>query len=157
MLGMPKASATTRLNGAGPKAVRTKSVPIATAAIKPSPSWSRNSANTNRLSSGEGAAIRARVSATGSPGSGRYSRLHPRTRSANMPCAASATRCPACCNCCPSPVNGARSEERRVGKSVDLGGRRIIKKKKKKNKQHGQTEVSDENIRERLVDKHEEK
>src|SRR5437588_8581691 len=27
-----------------------------------------------------------------------------------------------------------RSEERRVGKSVDLGGRRIIKKKKKKNK-----------------------
>src|SRR5438132_10389604 len=26
----------------------------------------------------------------------------------------------------------ARSEERRVGKSVDLGGRRIIKKKKKK-------------------------
>ena len=28
----------------------------------------------------------------------------------------------------------ARSEERRVGKSVDLGGRRIIKKKKNKNK-----------------------
>src|SRR5476649_3040159 len=27
-----------------------------------------------------------------------------------------------------------RSEERRVGKSVDLGGRRIIKKKKKKKK-----------------------
>src|SRR2546427_9277345 len=27
-----------------------------------------------------------------------------------------------------------RSEERRVGKSVDLGGRRIIKKKKKRNK-----------------------
>src|SRR5205814_3546032 len=27
-----------------------------------------------------------------------------------------------------------RSEERRVGKSVDLGGRRIIKKKKKKNR-----------------------
>src|SRR5574342_851526 len=27
---------------------------------------------------------------------------------------------------------GERSEERRVGKSVDLGGRRIIKKKKKK-------------------------
>src|SRR2546429_9264091 len=26
--------------------------------------------------------------------------------------------------------NGKRSEERRVGKSVDLGGRRIIKKKK---------------------------
>src|SRR5438874_11590538 len=37
------------------------------------------------------------------------------------------------------PVKGRtifadRSEERRVGKSVDLGGRRIIKKKKKRNK-----------------------
>src|SRR2546422_10715350 len=29
-------------------------------------------------------------------------------------------------------LRGERSEERRVGKSVDLGGRRIIKKKKKK-------------------------
>src|SRR2546430_16823520 len=29
------------------------------------------------------------------------------------------------------PENNSRSEERRVGKSVDLGGRRIIKKKKK--------------------------
>ena len=29
-------------------------------------------------------------------------------------------------------LRGMRSEERRVGKSVDLGGRRIIKKKKKK-------------------------
>src|SRR2546426_3768837 len=29
------------------------------------------------------------------------------------------------------PGSYARSEERRVGKSVDLGGRRIIKKKKK--------------------------
>src|SRR2546427_6161483 len=29
-------------------------------------------------------------------------------------------------------VADTRSEERRVGKSVDLGGRRIIKKKKKK-------------------------
>src|SRR2546429_9005521 len=29
-----------------------------------------------------------------------------------------------------------RSEERRVGKSVDLGGRRIIKKKKKKEKEY---------------------
>src|SRR2546427_9707611 len=28
--------------------------------------------------------------------------------------------------------DGTRSEERRVGKGVDLGGRRIIKKKKKK-------------------------
>src|SRR6266436_8864955 len=33
--------------------------------------------------------------------------------------------------CCSSR---RRSEERRVGKSVDLGGRRIIKKKKKKEK-----------------------
>src|SRR2546422_10871942 len=30
----------------------------------------------------------------------------------------------------PVPFPQARSEERRVGKSVDLGGRRIIKKKK---------------------------
>src|SRR5690554_6408833 len=30
-------------------------------------------------------------------------------------------------------LSATRSEERRVGKSVDLGGRRIIKKKKKKN------------------------
>src|SRR5690349_24692301 len=34
----------------------------------------------------------------------------------------------------PKPRRRARSEERRVGKSVDLGGRRIIKKKKRKNK-----------------------
>src|SRR6266850_3497673 len=33
---------------------------------------------------------------------------------------------------CPSRQRPCRSEERRVGKSVDLGGRRIIKKKKKK-------------------------
>src|SRR2546422_11286051 len=31
-----------------------------------------------------------------------------------------------------SNPNAPRSEERRVGKSVDLGGRRIIKKKRKK-------------------------
>src|SRR5471030_3226174 len=41
-------------------------------------------------------------------------------------------------NICPEDMeigNGhARSEERREGKSVDLGGRRIIKKKKKKKK-----------------------
>src|SRR3712207_8771779 len=30
----------------------------------------------------------------------------------------------------PGPAAGYRSEERRVGKGVDLGGRRIIKKKK---------------------------
>src|SRR5256885_17007722 len=30
------------------------------------------------------------------------------------------------------PVKGNRSEERRVGKGVDLGGRRIIKKKKRR-------------------------
>src|SRR6266498_4861065 len=33
-----------------------------------------------------------------------------------------------------SPVAPPRSEERRVGKGVDLGGRRIIKKKRKKKK-----------------------
>src|SRR5215467_14932585 len=33
----------------------------------------------------------------------------------------------------------ARSEERRVGKGVDLGGRRIIKKKKKKKKNMRET------------------
>ena len=32
-----------------------------------------------------------------------------------------------------------RSEERRVGKSVDLGGRRIIKKKTKKKKKKKKT------------------
>src|SRR5205085_3760085 len=32
-----------------------------------------------------------------------------------------------------------RSEERRVGKSVDLGGRRSIKKKNRKNKEEGRT------------------
>src|SRR5688572_12713285 len=31
-------------------------------------------------------------------------------------------------DCC--PLSGTRSEERRVGKSVDLGGRRIIKRKR---------------------------
>src|SRR5689334_25431893 len=34
----------------------------------------------------------------------------------------------------PARLERARSEERRVGKSVDLGGRRINKKKKKNNK-----------------------
>src|SRR5256884_9998704 len=34
-------------------------------------------------------------------------------------------------------ASSLRSEERRVGKSVDLGGRRIIKKKKKKEKDKG--------------------
>src|SRR5689334_25119415 len=32
-------------------------------------------------------------------------------------------------------ANGSRSEERRVGKSVDLGGRRIIKKKNERREQ----------------------
>src|SRR5215467_15206831 len=36
--------------------------------------------------------------------------------------------------CLRSSPFSMRSEERRVGKSVDLGGRRIIKKKKKKTK-----------------------
>src|SRR3989475_12166088 len=35
-------------------------------------------------------------------------------------------------------VGAHRSEERRVGKSVDLGGRRIIKKKKKESKTSGE-------------------
>src|SRR5438093_11245262 len=34
--------------------------------------------------------------------------------------------------------DGPRSEERRVGKSVDLGGRRIIKKKKNRNENDAQ-------------------
>src|SRR5690349_24598308 len=34
-----------------------------------------------------------------------------------------------------------RSEERRVGKSVDLGGRRIIKKKKKKKESENEREA----------------
>ena len=34
-------------------------------------------------------------------------------------------------------ISSLRSEERREGKSVDLGGRRIIKKKKKKKKKRG--------------------
>src|SRR5438309_11904940 len=41
-----------------------------------------------------------------------------------------------------SSPSRSRSEERRVGKSVDLGGRRIIKKKKKIREHQGQ-EVGD--------------
>src|SRR2546425_11532977 len=46
------------------------------------------------------------------------------------------------------PTRPTRSEERRVGKGVDLGGRRIIKKKKKKNKrsQHCDTEETEQNV-----------
>src|SRR4051794_41846495 len=40
-------------------------------------------------------------------------------------------------------VRHVRSEERRVGKSVDLGGRRIIKKKKKR-KREGREYYEDE-------------
>src|SRR6266487_5459577 len=41
----------------------------------------------------------------------------------------------------PKPVTeDVRSEERRVGKGVDLGGRRIIKKKKKKKKEKDEKE-----------------
>src|SRR5437867_6295560 len=40
-----------------------------------------------------------------------------------------------------------RSEERRVGKSVDLGGRRIIKKKKRKNSKSGTRERSSAGVR----------
>src|SRR2546426_9932766 len=42
---------------------------------------------------------------------------------------------------CTAP--GVRSEERRVGKSVDLGGRRIIKKKKKKKPTETKERVDD--------------
>src|SRR5436190_22147720 len=41
-------------------------------------------------------------------------------------------------------ANVARSEERRVGKSVDLGGRRIIKKKKEKKMKVISNEMIDE-------------
>src|SRR6266850_7996296 len=41
-----------------------------------------------------------------------------------------------CRRCCWFPLYCCRSEERRVGKSVDLGGRRIIKKKKKKKRKN---------------------
>src|SRR5687768_18603798 len=44
-----------------------------------------------------------------------------------------------------------RSEERRVGKSVDLGGRRIIKKKKKRKKERDNDRQKEER-RERTVD-----
>src|SRR2546427_5060687 len=52
----------------------------------------------------------------------RRSRSRPRTRETELPAsAAGTTRRPA--------LPSRRSEERRVGKGVDLGGRRIIKKK----------------------------
>ncbi len=49
-----KPSATSRLSGAGPKAVSRMSVPAAAAAITPSPSSSRNAAKTDRAASGKG-------------------------------------------------------------------------------------------------------
>src|SRR3954453_1022051 len=106
---MPRPSATSRPSGAGPKAVSRMSVPAAAAAMTPSPNSSRNPAKTERAASGEGAAVRARTSSTGSPGSARYSSLHSRTRSANRPGAASATWWPACCRGRPRPVKGATS------------------------------------------------
>src|SRR6201994_5085964 len=49
-----------------------------------------------------------------------------------LPISTSFPRLPPACKvstaCC-APMTSWRSEERRVGKSVDLGGRRIIKKK----------------------------
>src|SRR2546421_12838923 len=39
----------------------------------------------------------------------------------------------------PQVLSKSRSEERRVGKSVDLGGRRIIKKKKKKSRKEAES------------------
>src|SRR5467141_4415941 len=52
-------------------------------------------------------------------------------------CALPISTQPGCCEATSSGRTGtsrarSRSEERRVGKSVDLGGRRIIKKKKKR-------------------------
>ena len=41
--------------------------------------------------------------------------------------------------------NKGRSEERRVGKSVDLGGRRIIKKTKSKRVEEDSTSISNDN------------
>src|SRR5476649_3040745 len=46
-----------------------------------------------------------------------------------------------CCKAWGRRSNG-RSEERRVGKSVDLGGRRIIKKKKKNNDKGNDTDLT---------------
>src|SRR5688572_31833376 len=43
-----------------------------------------------------------------------------------------------------APLLKARSEERRVGKSVDLGGRRIIKTKKNKRSRESKNEQSTE-------------
>src|SRR5437763_11737536 len=42
-------------------------------------------------------------------------------------------------NSATASISTTRSEERRVGKSVDLGGRRSIKKKKKKNNNDNNT------------------
>src|SRR2546423_4139713 len=56
-------------------------------------------------------------------------RTWPRSRPAVRPRSATPRASPT------SKTWPGRSEERRVGKSVDLGGRRIIKKKKKKKKE----------------------
>src|SRR5438876_10835225 len=45
------------------------------------------------------------------------------------------------------PIADHRSEERRVGKSVDLGGRRIIKKKKKKKQNTAERKIKRNYIR----------
>src|SRR5687767_15444702 len=55
--------------------------------------------------------------------------LHHSSRFASL---LKAARKPASFGIPASPQPNVRSEERRVGKSVDLGGRRIIKKKKRK-------------------------
>src|SRR5688572_31960993 len=56
-------------------------------------------------------------------------------RTASRGCSSCATTCTTtAASPLPRPDCPTRSEERRVGKSVDLGGRRIIKKKKKNNK-----------------------
>src|SRR5919204_6595131 len=77
MLRMPNPSATTRLSGAGPNAVISTSVPWAVAAINPSARSSRNAVKIDRPAPGDGAACRARVSSTVSPGNTRYANPHP--------------------------------------------------------------------------------
>src|SRR5580698_11375358 len=47
-----------------------------------------------------------------------------------------------------------RSEERRVGKSVDLGGRRIIKKKKKKQIEKRESKLKNKKKDKKNVDNH---
>src|SRR2546422_9388025 len=67
------------------------------------------------------------------------------TRPSASPCAP-----PGSCSCArtgATSMSDKRSEERRVGKSVDLGGRRIIKKKKKRKHETEKTKEQKTHIR----------